>query len=69
MQDDGAHGGVGGSALIGFEDGGAQRLAEGVDRRTSQADQGQVAFDAVVDECGHGEFRVSLSFGRGRGHG
>ncbi|MNF70883.1 hypothetical protein D3C84_528130 [compost metagenome] len=54
MEDDGLHLGVSGGAFAGVEDGSAQRLAEGVDRRAGQTDQGQAVFETVVDQVAHG---------------
>ncbi|MNF86480.1 hypothetical protein D3C84_689180 [compost metagenome] len=53
-EDDGAHRGVGSGPLAGVEYGRAQGLAEGVDRRTGEADQGQVVFNLIGDQGVHG---------------
>ncbi|MNQ71786.1 hypothetical protein D3C85_864680 [compost metagenome] len=57
------HGRVGGCRFAGLQQGHAQRLAEGVDRGTGQADQGQVVFDTGMDQGAH----VGSLVLRGRG--
>ncbi|MOA66372.1 hypothetical protein D3C78_1931070 [compost metagenome] len=53
MEDDGLDRGIGGGPIAGLENGGAQGLAEGVDRGTGEADQGQVVFNLIGDQGVH----------------
>ncbi|MNY25027.1 hypothetical protein D3C86_1587810 [compost metagenome] len=54
VHDDGVHGRVGGRLLEGLQQLGTHGLAECIDRRVRQADQGHLMVDLIVDQGTHG---------------
>ncbi|MNH11857.1 hypothetical protein D3C79_713840 [compost metagenome] len=53
MNHHGAHLGIGQGPLERLGQCRAQRLAQRIDRRSSQPDQGHLAFQPVINQCRH----------------